>query len=242
MMRFAVIEAYDCLVGVGAAMEYQNLGFRGLRCHNQIQREDGTAAALVALRPVIRPPVDLLHGIGEEGLFGRELGFIMSAVELADKGLVDVAGLACFKSENGGVANVGAFAEQGLVPFNPVVDDAVFSRFVVKEAVNVIHDDNINIQEQGRAFQIGESILSDGKFGENARPFMRMLVSGIRGERLCVNSFIKSRGVIRDADKTERTVHVFLDGTVKSIRVGCGITRAPLQADDVAGCIFAHSI
>ena len=242
MVSLAIIESYNGLIGVGVAVENKNPGLGRFRCHNQIQREDGAAAALVALSPVIRPPVHLLHGIGQESLFGGELGFVVGTVKLTNESLVNIAGLACFKAINGGIADIGALAEQSLVPLNPVVDDAVFTRLVIEEAVDVIHDDHVYIQEKSGAFQVGEAVLCDSKLRENAGPFLFVLISGIGGEWNGINAFIEPGGVIGDADKTERAVKVLLYGAEESVSVSSRVTGAPLQTDDIAGSIFIHDI
>jgi hypothetical protein len=126
-------------------------------------------------------------------------------------------GLASLETEDGGVANGWALAEKGLVPFNPVVDNAVLTRLVIEETVYVIHDDHVYIQKQCRALQVGKTILRDGKFGENSRPVLFVLVPRISRERNGLNPFLKAGRVIGNADKTERAMKVLPDGTIESI-------------------------
>ena len=242
MVGLAVIKADYGLVRVGIAVENKNPCLGGLRGYKEVERENGAAAALIALSPIVWPPVDLFHGIGEECLLGGELGFIVGAVEFLDESFVDVTGFTSLKTVNGGIANVGALAEEGLVPFNPVVDDAVFSRLVIEEAVYVIHDDHVYIQKQRGSFEIGKTILCDGQFGENSWPVSLILIPGIGRERLGINTFIQPCRIICDADEAERPVKMFFDRTVKSIGVSCGITGTPFQADYVTGGILAHSV
>lgn len=54
-----------------------------------------------------------------------------------EEGLVNIIGFrAGVEAENGGVADLWTAAKQAFPPINPIVNDAEFVRFVVKEAVD----------------------------------------------------------------------------------------------------------
>lgn len=208
-MEFSVVET-DCgLIRVGLAVEYENTGLWLLGCHKEVEREGRTATALEAAYPFVWPPVDFLHGVGHERLLRGENGTIHSPRNIFFEFVVDILGLSSLKSEDGGVTDGWAFAEDRFMPFNPVVNDAVLTRLVIKETVDVIHDNNIYIHEKGGAFQVGKAILEYEEFYIDIRPFG--YDSGIFREGFNINAFIESCGIIGDADKTKRSVKVFFD-------------------------------
>ena len=91
MVDFGAAKATDGFVRIGPTMKHEDAAaFGRLRRGDEIEGKKRAAVAFVAARPLVGPPMDLLHRIGHEGLFGVEDGEVLCAVHLKGKGLVDV--------------------------------------------------------------------------------------------------------------------------------------------------------
>jgi len=91
---------------------------------------------------------------------------------------------------------------------HPVLGDAAFSRHKIEKTVHVFGDKQIQIEEQTSAGEIGKPCLEQGEFDP----------SGILhpaevefGERLDIDSRIKARWIIREADEPKWTVKIFFN-------------------------------
>lgn len=75
VVSLSVFKTYHSLIRIRTAVEHQDAGLGWLGGHKQIQRENRAAAALVALGPLVWPPVYSFrpHGVGQESLLRREL-------------------------------------------------------------------------------------------------------------------------------------------------------------------------
>ena len=126
-----------------------------------------------------------------------------------------------------------ALAEKFFARFHPVVDDAVLARSVVEEAVDVVHDGDVEIEKKGRAAQIAEAIFSHHQFYEHIGPFTSE--TWIRGERDDANFWIQAGGIFSAAVEQEWTLEVTRDGTIEDVDVIRAIARAPLDAENING-------
>lgn len=232
-VEFLGLEAGDGGVGIGSAVKDDDAGLGTAGGEQEIEGEERNAGALEAADPFFGPPVDLLHGMGHEGLFGGIEVMIDGILHFADEGFVDVVALAGLKAEAGGVADIRALAEELLAALDPVVDDAVFARQVVEEAVDVALNDDVEVEEEGGALQIGQAVLEDEELDEDIRPAMEDLGIGVLREGLRIDALLQAGGVIGDADEAEGPMEVALDGGVEDVDIVRGISGAPFKADDI---------
>lgn len=144
---------------------------RQTRRFEQIEREGWPQVPLKTLHPGFRPPGDFASRVGHESLLGVELAPVLGAVHFLEEGLVDGVGLrAGIEAKNRGVAHLWAATKQVFPPVHPVVDDAEFARFVVEKAVHCTGDDEVQVEEEGRAVQSAESIFREHKLHQDVRP------------------------------------------------------------------------
>ena len=129
--------AADQLIGIGLTVEADDFTacWEFWFC-DEVKRKHWDAVAFEALDPIIGPPFTVFaHGVGEEGLFGSELGAIHGSLMFFDEAFENVLALAALVAKDGGVADVGLLAKECFSPGQPVVDDAVAAWFVVKKCV-----------------------------------------------------------------------------------------------------------
>lgn len=215
------LEAFNGDIRVGIAVENEDLRFRLAGGEEEVEGEDRHADTLKALDPGVRPPVDFLHGVSHEGLFGGIEVAVNGFVEFAQEGFVDVVALAGFETEAGGVADVRQFTENALATFDPVVNDAVLAGHVVEEAVDVFLDDHVDVEEECRALQVGEAVLEEAELHEDVRPIFGNAVEAfIRdfGEGLGVDFRIQALCIVGKADEAEGTMEMPLNRSVEDIR------------------------
>ena len=240
MVLFAVIKARNRLVGIRGAVKDENFGVGLRRRLNEVEREDGAAGTLETSRPFLGPPMHLAQSVGHVSLLSGVNRVIVGLLKLAQEGLINVAALACLEAKNRGVSNEGTLAEDSFVPLDPIVDHAVLPRQVVEEAVNVVHDDHIDIQEQGGTLQLRVAVLIDGQLGKDARPlFLR--IAGVRRQGDGVDPFIQTGRIIRSAHETERSMQMTFNRMVQNIGVGGGVAFSPLEAKNVDQSRLTHA-
>lgn len=241
-MQFSSLESGNSFVRIGIAVENQNFRFWRLGRHEQVEGEDGAAGTLEASGPVFRPPFHFYHRVGQEGLFRAVEGLIECLIHFFQERFVNVVRFSGFETEYGGIANMRAGAKDGFVKFHPVMNDAITAWFIIKETVDIVHDDDIYIQKERRPQYIRKSVFQNGQFKKNIGPLGDFFRIGIGGDRYSVDAFVKSGWIIRTADETEGSMHMPLDRPIKDIGVTRRVTGSPLQTKEVALRCIGHDL
>ena len=124
-------------------------------------------------------------------------------------------------------------SEKVFAPVDPVVDDAIFAGLKIEEAIDVIHDGDIEIQKKCRPHKVSEAIFCYHQFDQDMWPIGTH--AGVFGKINDLNFGIQSRCVLCAAEKSKWPFEVSPYGTMKYVHVFRGITSAPFQAEDIDG-------
>jgi hypothetical protein len=113
------------------------------------------------------------------------------------------------------------------------VDDAIFARLKIEEAIDVIRDGDIEIQKKCGAHEAAEAVFCHHQFDQDVWPFGAH--AGVLGKSNDLNFGIQSRCILCATEKAKRPFEVSPYGTMKYVHVRRGITSAPFQAEDIDG-------
>ena len=124
-------------------------------------------------------------------------------------------------------------SKKAFAPVDPVVDDAIFAGLKIEEAIDVIHDGDIEIQKKCGPDKIAEAVFCHHQFDQDMRPFGAH--AGVLGKSSDLNFGIQSRCILCATEKSKWPFEVSPYGTMKYVHVRRRVTSAPFQAEDIDG-------
>jgi hypothetical protein len=111
------------------------------------------------------------------------------------------------------------------------MDNANLVGLVIKEAIDRIGYQEVEIKEECGTFQIRQAIFEKGELEPDGRIFMRGNFQ--RREWISFNSSFNTGRVVGKADKTERPGQMASHAAVQPIDIVRPVTREILHADNV---------
>lgn len=230
----ATVVTFHGNLGVWLAMETHDATICGQdRWGRQIERKCGNTMPLETAHPLGGPPLAVIaHRVSQKGLLGAELRAIQSPWPLLFELVENIPGLAGFEAEHRRVANVRRRPEQRFMPREPIVDDAIAPRFVIKKHIERTRDHLVNIQKQRGAPIVAEVVRRDRQLGPESHPqTFRHAFGQVEGHRL--HAGVQALRFFRHTDEAKRALQMFFHARIKTIYIKCRVERAPLQANDV---------
>ena len=222
---------------------------RTVRTEKVVKRPDPSAGALEGADEVLRPEIDIFRSdrMRHVILFCAIDPIIKRSLDLLQECLIDIIHLpARLEAKATRIPAERRLAKKVFATLDPVMNDAEFARLEIKETIKIAEDDLVNIQKKRRPFELRESWLIKDKFHIDIRPLRVLIIEnhprGALGKRLRVDTFMKSRRIIGNANETERTMKVGLYATVKAIHVLRGIKGTPLQTQNVNWFVHTANI
>jgi hypothetical protein len=225
--------ALDGGMGIGAPVEGEHFGAGGKPGGDEmIERPGWAAVTFEAAHPVIGPEFHaLLDAVSEVSLGRVEIGESMFAfgVVLVD----DMLAGAGFEPEDGGVSDLRAATEEFFAALDPVVDDADLVETVVEEAVDVVGDEKIEIEEHAVPGKAGQLVLKECKLEPSGglEPVWKFKGGQWKG----LDAIVESSVVVGEAQETKRSCEVASHTVEEAVDIVRTVTGAPLEGEDVDG-------
>lgn len=231
-MELAAAKPADCLVRIGTAVENQNATVRRLVGSGaQVKRESRATVALVTTAPLLGPPVNFLHRMGQESLLGIENALIFREVHLAHKSLVNRVRRPCFEAEDRGIPHGRSLPCEAAHTANPVMNHAVFARHVVEKGFQIRHYRYVEVEKKRGALQLAEAIGSDEELGQHVGP--TALEARVGRERNDANLRVEAFGVLGAAMEKKRTLQMLADRPIEGVDVVRPVAVSPFKSDNV---------